>query len=167
MKKLLIFDYDGVIVDSLDMMVKVVNKLCRSCNFKHNLSKEEVAALFDVNFFEGMKKLGIDKKEVKKYSHAAMDFLKENGLEPYVEEIIGIEKEASKVKKVEYCKRKYNVENEFIFYIGDTRGDMIEGKKGKIKTVAVTWGYYDRRKLEKENPDFIVDSPNNLLNLFL
>ena len=56
MKNLLIFDYDGVIVDSLDMMVKVVNKLCKSCNFKRNLSKEEVAALFDVNFSEGMEK---------------------------------------------------------------------------------------------------------------
>jgi len=207
MKKLLIFDYDGVIVDSLDVMVKVVNKLLKKCNFKRKLLKEEVAAIFDVNFSEGIKKLGIDEKEIKKHSYVdkdfikyrheikpfegiievikrlsqkntviivssnisevVEDFLKENELEACVKEVIGIKKEPSKVKKIEYCKGKYGMDNESIFYIGDTKGDMIEGKKAGVKTVAVTWGFHNKNKLQKENPDFIVETPEELLELFL
>jgi HAD superfamily hydrolase (TIGR01549 family) len=207
MKKLLIFDYDGVFVDTLDVMTKVINKLIKNSRPKNPLSKEEVAKIFDVNFYEGMKNLCIEEKVIKNYSKEAKEFikcrheikafegiievikklskqniivivssntdkvietfLKDNKLESYIEEIIGIEKEVSKVKKIEYCKRKYNFENDFIFYIGDTTGDVIEGKKAQVKTVVVTWGFHDKKKLEKENPDFIVEKPEDLLKLFL
>jgi len=207
MKKLLIFDYDGTLVDSLDVMTIVINKLIKSSRPNNPLSKEEVANIFNVNFYEGMKNLGIDEKVIKNYSNEAKYFikykheikpfegilevikklsqentiviissnttkvievfLKDTELEHYVKEIIGIEKETSKVKKIEYCKIKYGIENEFIFYVGDTTGDVIEGKKAQVKTVAVTWGFHDKEKLEKEQPDFMVEKPNDLLKLFL
>jgi len=100
-------------------------------------------------------------------SEVIKNFLKENKLESHVKDIIGIEKESSKVEKIKQSKRKYGIDNEHIFYIGDTKGDIIEGKKARVKTIAVTWGYHNRDKLREENPDFIVNSPKELLKLFL
>jgi len=139
MEKLLIFDYDGVLVDSLDVMTIVINKLIQN-SYPKKLSKEEVANIFNVNFYEGMKNLGIDEIVIKNYSNEAKYFIKykneikpfkgilevikklsqentiviissnttkvievfmkDTELEPYVKEIIGIEKETSKVKKI-------------------------------------------------------------------
>ncbi len=80
------------------------------------------------------------------------------------EEVIGADKETSKVKKIEAVKFKYK-NNEY-FYIGDTKGDIIEGRKAGIKTIAVTWGWHGEKKLKEEKPDFIVHSPQELLELF-
>jgi len=58
---------------------------------------------------------------------------------------------------------KFNPQN--VFYIGDETRDISAARKCNIKSIAVTWGYNSRQALENESPDFIVDSPQNLLNL--
>ena len=82
----------------------------------------------------------------------------------YFEEVVGADKETSKVKKIEAIKSKFKG-NKY-FYIGDTKGDIIEGRKASVKTIAVTWGWHSEDKLKKENPDFIVHSPIELVKLF-
>ena len=81
----------------------------------------------------------------------------------YFEEVIGADKETSKVKKIESIKLRYK-DNDY-FYIGDTKGDIIEGRKAGVKTIAVTWGWHSEEKLKEENPDFIVHTPEELVNL--
>ena len=91
------------------------------------------------------------------------DFLTMFGLELYFDEIIGSDKEPSKTKKIIYLKQKYSGRD--CFYIGDTAGDVIEGKKAGVKTIAVTWGWHDKERLKKENPDYLIDNPNQLLTI--
>ena len=51
------------------------------------------------------------------------------------------------------------------YYVGDTKGDMIEGKKAGALTVAVTWGWHTREKLADASPDHMVHTPAELVTL--
>lgn len=54
---------------------------------------------------------------------------------------------------------KYNINPLEVIYVGDEDRDIIAAKKTKIKTIAVTWGFNTNEKLSRENPDYLVDSP--------
>jgi len=50
-------------------------------------------------------------------------------------------------------------------YIGDSEVDIDTARNSGTKCVCVTWGFRDRDFLERRNPDFIIDSPMELLNI--
>ena len=52
-----------------------------------------------------------------------------------------------------------------VMYVGDEDRDIIAAKKIKIKTIAVTWGFNSKEKLSRENPDYIVDSPMQIIDI--
>jgi len=82
----------------------------------------------------------------------------------FFEEIIGSDREASKVRKIEYVMKKYP--HALHFFIGDTAGDILEGRKAGVKTVAAIWGWHDMEKLSKAKPDYIATKPSHLLEIF-
>ena len=48
-------------------------------------------------------------------------------------------------------------------YVGDSPFDMQAAKAGGLTAVAVTWGrIHDRDRLEREEPDYIVETPEEL-----
>lgn len=51
-------------------------------------------------------------------------------------------------------------------YIGDTQVDTETGRNAGVEVAAVLWGYRTREILEKEDPDYLVSSPNELLPFF-
>jgi pyrophosphatase PpaX len=51
-------------------------------------------------------------------------------------------------------------------YVGDSPFDIRAAKAARMHAVAVTWGgIHDREKLEREEPDAIVDDPHELLDV--
>lgn len=54
-----------------------------------------------------------------------------------------------------------------VFYVCDEVRDIEAARKSGIKSVAVTWGYNTKDALIKENPDFIVDTPDELRNIII
>lgn len=52
-----------------------------------------------------------------------------------------------------------------IVYVGDSRIDIIAAKAAGMKSIAATWGYASQNRLEKENPDFIVNNPQEILKI--
>ena len=52
-----------------------------------------------------------------------------------------------------------------LYYIGDETRDIEAAKKINIKSIAVTWGYNNRKALLDKNPDYIIDKPQQLLAL--
>ena len=52
-----------------------------------------------------------------------------------------------------------------VYYIGDETRDIEAAKKINIKSIAVTWGYNNRKALLDKNPDYIIDKPQQLLAL--
>ena len=57
---------------------------------------------------------------------------------------------------------KNNLKKENVLYVGDEVRDMNAGKKSKVITVAVSWGFNSKEALKKEKPDYLIDSPSEL-----
>ena len=49
-------------------------------------------------------------------------------------------------------------------YIGDTNTDMRTGQAAGMFTVGAAWGFRDRNELAAFHPDYLVDTPNQLLD---
>jgi phosphoglycolate phosphatase len=50
-------------------------------------------------------------------------------------------------------------------YIGDSEVDAKTAKNSGIMFVGVTWGFRDRGVLEQEGADYIIDRPEELLEI--
>jgi phosphoglycolate phosphatase len=203
MSALVMFDFDGVIVDSFELFSSCFMEACHQNKFYELNSPEKVLALFETNVFEALLGFGLDgnsvhqiletfqsdiveyqndmrlfdgisdtlKKISKKnkiviitsnVSTAVKHVLLNNGVNCF-EDVLGAEKEKSKVKKIRRTMARYA--GLPAYYIGDTKGDMIEGRKAGAITVAALWGWHAVKKLEEGSPDHFVRSPEALLDL--
>ena len=78
--------------------------------------------------------------------------------------VLGADIEPSKVKKISTVAREYPRHQPF--YIGDTKGDMLEGQRAGVVTVGVSWGWHPKATLAEVSPDYLLDTPDQLLDLF-
>ncbi|MBN1377474.1 HAD family hydrolase [Candidatus Woesearchaeota archaeon] len=203
MKDIIIFDYDGVIADSFDVVLEIFNSICEKYGINKQ-EKHELREMYKQNFFESMKQKGMKEEnmnefdrdykktaKIKEHKIILFDGIKEiinklsekynlfivtsnfkkivkNDLKRFninvIKDVIGGDEEQSKTKKIKSIKEKYK--NSKTYFITDTIGDIKESKKADVFTIAVSWGYHNKEMLKKENPDFIVNSPEELLKLF-
>jgi len=202
--KLFLFDFDGVLVDSLDVYEKTVTDCLKKMNQPLTRGREEFLELFEGNFYESLVKKGVDLNEFIK---ASVDILAQVNLKDikpiaavvpvvrelqtkhtllvvssnesssikeslelfhyngYFQEILGSDFMFSKKEKILYAIKKYHVAPQDIYYIGDTTGDIKEGKQAGIKTVGVSWGWHSKEKMASAKPDYLFDTPQELLQL--
>jgi len=220
-KRLLIFDFDGTIVDSGDV-VYVINRSIFKKEFNINISKNEFYKLFDDNFYKnfakflfkhkkigflGLLKLEFEKKKIQKYVEQLLielenhkshfkpfpdikNMLKElkkkniltvvsSDLDSFVKYIIkkykleyfndalGADFALSKIKKIKYLIKKYNIPKSDVIYIGDTIGDILEAKKAGIQCIAVTFGFHSKKRFSgsKIKADYYADNAKELLEI--
>lgn len=202
---LVMFDYDGVIVDSLEVFTSRFTQACRENGFKEVNVAEDVLSLFDGNVYETMMRRGLDESTInnilERYevlqseqladlqlfngigealiriskihqvyvitsnlSSATIRVLNQNGIECF-RDVIGAEKEKSKIKKIHSTMSLHP--GIPAFYVGDTKGDMLEGKKAGTQTIGVTWGWHTPEKIKEGSPDYLVDTPEELADLLL
>jgi phosphoglycolate phosphatase len=199
MSRLIIFDFDGVMVDSFHTHYKNFIASCRELKIKCVNSKQEYLALCNKNFYEELKKykippsklsllkeLWISKtlssitdmpifpgifrlvsllKEDKliivssNYNIVVEEILKANDINSF-KEIYGADFHPSKTKKLKGIKNKHKDKD--IFFICDTAGDIIEGKKAGLRVIATTWGFHNKNKLINESPDYLIESVEEL-----
>jgi len=203
-KRVLIFDFDGVIADTIHVHVPIYNQLSHKYNLKPLKTPEEYSNIFDNNFYEALPGLGLPNHQVedllKDWKRLFLQEFNNMPLYPGIKDaisqlaqhnevcivttnsskilksyltlkeikefqtILGEEEDKSKVNKLNTIKSLHPSHD--YYYITDTIGDIIEAKQAGVKSVAVTWGYQEKEKLAKENPDHIVDSVEELLSLF-
>jgi phosphoglycolate phosphatase len=60
---------------------------------------------------------------------------------------------------------RFQIGRDRTYYIGDTAGDIREARAAGVRTVAVTWGWHSRERLAATQPDFLVDTPEELLSI--
>jgi phosphoglycolate phosphatase len=87
------------------------------------------------------------------------------GFDPYFQEVLGSDFLFSKKEKIYHALAKYGIPPERTFYIGDTTGDIVEARAAGVRTVAVTWGWHSRERLVAAHPDFLVETPEDLLSV--
>ncbi|MBI3334161.1 HAD family hydrolase [Candidatus Pacearchaeota archaeon] len=201
---ILLFDYDGTLVDSTELVHTAFNAAVAHYGFSHVLSKKEFMTLYDKNVYESIVELGLPRARLKNFFNEwRKPFLKQYrdvplfpgmkeviaklaqkarliiitsnstsvirtslarlGIEE-IQEVLGGEDQKSKVEKIISLKERYP--HVAFYYIGDTKGDIIEGRRAGIKTVAVTWGVHNKKHLEEAHPDYLVNEPADLLTLF-
>lgn len=81
-----------------------------------------------------------------------------------VKDVLGADKETSKVKKIKKVLKEHPGQQSF--FIGDTKGDIVEGRTAGATTVAAAWGWHPVETLREAKPDHLVHSPEELLTLF-
>lgn len=202
---LVMFDYDGVIVDSLEVFTSRFSQACRENGFKEVNESKDVMDLFDGNIYETMMRKGLDESTIdnilKRYevlqgeqladlelfnglaealdrisekhqvyiitsnlSSATIHILSRNGIECF-QDVIGAEKEKSKIKKIQNTMSVYPGMPSY--YVGDTKGDMVEGKSAGTQTIGVTWGWHTPHKLKEGSPDFLFNTPKELADFLV
>ena len=57
------------------------------------------------------------------------------------------------------------VEKENCYYVGDSEVDVKTAHNAEIKCIACTWGFRSKSVLENENPEYIIDSPEEILRI--
>jgi len=202
MNELFLFDFDGVLADSLDLYADAVARCLERIGTPIVKSREDYLALFDGNFYESMAARGVDlaafaqaaREIMPRIDYDAMKpydglipvlaalqqdrllavissngrrtirtMLERFGFAPYFREIFGSDFHFSKKEKIDHALEKYGVGREQAFYIGDTVGDIREARAAGVRSVAVTWGWHGRERLAAVNPDFLIDTPEELL----
>ncbi|MCM1034822.1 MAG: HAD family hydrolase [Paludibacter sp.] len=56
-------------------------------------------------------------------------------------------------------------DKEKVLYIGDSDVDMQTAKNAGLTAVGCTWGFCSRERLQNEHPDYLIDSPAEILSL--
>ncbi len=57
------------------------------------------------------------------------------------------------------------LEKQNIVYVGDEIRDITAAKKIPVSTAAVTWGFNSAKSLQKNKPDFLLNTPAEMINL--
>lgn len=63
--------------------------------------------------------------------------------------------------------KDYSLSKEQTIYVGDEVRDIEGAKKAGVKSAAVIWGYNSEKLLKKHNPDFLVQNPQELLDVLV
>lgn len=203
-RDLFLFDFDGVLSDSLDLYAEAVRRCLERIGTPIVKTREDYLVLFEGNFYESMAARGVDlaafaqaAKEIMpgidydamrpfdgllpvleslKRDHLLVvissngsktihRMLERFGFDPYFEEILGSDFLVSKKEKIDHALAKYGIPPERTFYIGDTTGDIVEARAAGVRTVAVTWGWHSRERLVAAHPDFLIETPADLLTV--
>lgn len=202
--KLFLFDFDGVLVDSLDVYEKTVTDCLIKINQPLTRGREEFLELFEGNFYESLVQKGVDLNEFMKASTDILAQVNIRDIKPiaavvpvveelhknhclivvssnesssikealklfqyngYFREILGSDFMLSKKEKILYAIKKYHVAPQDVYYIGDTTGDIKEGREAGVKTVGITWGWHSKEKMAAAKPDYLFDTPQEILQL--
>lgn len=192
MIKSIIFDFDGVIHDTLELAFNISKTLY------HNLSLDDYRDFFNGNVYDGattqdeeknkkyfarqnkeFKELIIEreiKAELLKMKNqydlfivssnmeiTLNNYFENNNIIHIFKKVLGVETNKSKVAKFKTLQKEFNLTKENSIFVTDTLGDIREANKVGFNTIAVDFGFHDRTRLEKGKPLKIISDFKELL----
>ncbi|MBW4669363.1 MAG: HAD-IA family hydrolase [Cyanomargarita calcarea GSE-NOS-MK-12-04C] len=92
-------------------------------------------------------------------------FLKANDLDNLFEFIQSGVTIFGKTTIINNVLRQKHLKPQEVIYVGDETRDVEASKKANIKVVAVSWGFNSQEILSKENPNFLINHPRELLEV--
>lgn len=206
-RRLVLFDFDGVIADSLEPTCAVLGRVMVAHGYPELATPEALLRFVDANWFEGLREAGVPLQVSDDINDGVAETVAAGAFAPYddmpgvvtrlaarhqvlvvtsnrtdivetclarygiegVAEVLGGDKGHSKVDKIRAAQRRYHAghADDTTWFVGDTVGDIVEGRQVGVGTIAVTWGWHPRKRLEAASPDRLVTTPAELLALLL
>jgi phosphoglycolate phosphatase len=91
--------------------------------------------------------------------------LRANGVEEVFAFVIGYPKLFGKAKVLRRILRVEKAGRDGLLFVGDELRDLEAGRKAKVATVAVTWGFQDERLLRTGGATYLAHRPDEVLAL--
>ncbi|RJP47994.1 MAG: HAD family hydrolase [Anaerolineaceae bacterium] len=205
---LIIFDYDGVLADTLDDLLLFGQRACDQLGIKHSVTKADLNDLevmsfasygracevpehlvdefvkICLNFFaekksppaifaglgDVLRSLSANHKIAIVTTNSSQNvnaFLVQHGLDGLIHAVYGMDSSGSKAQKISLARNRLleNDRRESVFMVGDSLSDVLAAKEASVTSVAVTWGHQGLKNLLRGNPDYIINSPHELIEI--
>jgi len=94
-----------------------------------------------------------------------LKFLLRHGMD-WFDEVEATRAVLSKRRRVEQYIRQKRLDARNLFYIGDTTIDVESAQHAGARTVAVAWGLNTVEALTRAKPDYLIEKPSDLLDIF-
>ena len=208
MTKLLIFDFDGVLADSLAPMLKFAKQVCIEMGISTTPTRDDLEILDKMEFSEFGLQLGIPEDQIDHFvarnhqlfsemdeppqlvpgmksvlSALATDnylaiitgnscnqvkkFLEAHQLRGYFDHMYCAEHKGTRLDKIRKVNELVGMKTSDTYMIGDAVSDIRAAKAAGVNGVAVTWGHQSKEKLNLEDPDKIIERPEDLLEYLI
>jgi phosphoglycolate phosphatase len=203
---LIIFDYDGVLADTLDDLIQFGQEACNQLGVNHVVTKDDLGNLEVMSFatygracevpehlIDEFVKISLNlfaEKETPPAIFAGLDevigrfshkhkiavvttntsqnvhaFLVKHGLDCCIDAVYGVDTPGSKAQKISMARSRLLEKEEPVFMIGDALSDVRAAKEAGVTSLAVTWGHQSLETLQRGNPDYVVHSPRELIEV--
>lgn len=204
-QKVIIFDFDGTIADTVEALVVIANRLAIEFGYPQ-ITPEELALLRNLTSREIIKYSGISvfkipflvkkvKGELKRKipelkpisgikealftlkekdyrlgiitsnsEDNVKEFLRINNLDGTFEFIYSGVTIFGKTTIINNVLKQKQIKSSEAIYVGDETRDIEASQKANIKVIAVTWGFNNEEVLAKQNPNFVIRYPRELLD---
>ena len=205
MLKVIIFDFDGTLADTIDILLNITNRLSAEFGFK-SATKEELAQLSgltpwqilrysgisifkfpllirklkaelrceipNIQLFPGIKEVLLELKKLgfqlgiitSNSRENVLASLEKNGLQGTFTFIYS-GSTFGKHKVINRWLKREHINAEEVVYVGDEIRDIDAAKKTGIKIIAVSWGFNSQSALAAQNPDFLIERPQELIEI--
>lgn len=208
MVKHILFDFDGTLVDSRALLVKLYNEMAVQYQFRR-IRDQDLALLRSLSISERVDRLGVPVLQIPKLVSAGRQLyqenirtlhivpgmkeviarvssqgmkssilssnsevnirliLKNNKLDGAFKEIISAKHIFGKHHSIRKVMKQWGTSPSRMIYVGDELRDIEACRKLGVPIVAVTWGYDSQHLLLSGKPDYLVNSPGELLKTLL
>jgi phosphoglycolate phosphatase-like HAD superfamily hydrolase len=201
---LVIFDYDGVLADTLDDLIHFGQEACNQLGVKHVVTKEDLSNLEVMSFATYGRACGVPESLIDKFVKISLNlfaekesppaifdglsevishlsahhklaivttntsqnvhaFLAKHGLDSLVHAVYGVDTPGSKAQKISIARERFVENEEAVFMIGDALSDVRAAKEAGVSSIVVTWGHQSLETLLRGEPEYVVNSPRELL----
>ncbi|PZD75280.1 Phosphoglycolate phosphatase [Acaryochloris thomasi RCC1774] len=202
--KLLIFDFDGTLVDSLEIFIEATNCLAKKYGyspietsqipqiralssraliqqipvarwrlpfFLQGLRQEVSKLATQIQLFDGAKEALTDLKNegyclgivTSNAQSTVENFLVTQDLNTLFDFVHAGRGLLGKAGTLRRLVKRYRLQPSQVIYIGDETRDIEAAQQVQIPSIAVSWGFNSRVVLEQQQPDMIIDTPDDLL----
>jgi phosphoglycolate phosphatase len=203
---LILFDFDGVLADTLGDLLQFGQEACDELGVKHTATKDDLNSLEIMSFATYGRQLEVPENLVDEFvsccfakfvqkthppkifdgmtqvvkqlsarhaigivtgnaTRVVENFLDENDIRQCVSAIFALDSPGSKAEKISLAQNQFAAEGEAVFMVGDSASDINAAKEASVKSIAVSWGHQSAETLIRAEPDFLVHSPWELIEV--